>query len=150
MPRQWPPRPTTTSSSQEVGLRLGFRSGLEVKAAAQIAAAGLPVAYETTVIAYTVPQRTARYKADFRLPNGIIVETKGRFVSDDRKKHKLLKEQFPDLDIRLVFNNPNARISKASATTYAKWCDTLGIPYAKAVTRDAPIPAAWLTEKAKA
>lgn len=106
----------------------------------------MPVEYETTVIQYTVPERTAKYHADFRLPNGVIVETKGRFVSDDRKKHKLLHEQFPDLDIRLLFNNPNARISKASQTTYAKWCDTHGIKYAKAASRDKPIPQEWLDE----
>ena len=142
----WLARRTTTSSPQQVGLREGFRSGLEQKAAAQLLAAGLPVEYETTVIAYTVPQRTAKYHADFHLPNGTIIETKGRFVSADRKKHKLLREQFPDLDIRLIFNNPNARISKKSVTTYAKWCETLGIPYAKAVSREAPIPQAWLDE----
>ena len=149
MPRQWPPRRLTTSSPQQVGLREGFRSGLEQKAAAQLLAAGVPVEYETTVIAYTVPERTAKYHADFRLPNGMIIETKGRFVSDDRKKHKLIKEQFPDLDIRLLFNNPNARISKTSLTTYAKWCETHGIPYAKAASRDNPIPAEWIAEGSK-
>jgi hypothetical protein len=147
-----PPRTTTvrTSKVRDVARRLGFRSGLEKEIAAQIeAATGLPVAYEDKtpvddggcLIEYEVPARMAKYTADFRLPNGIIVETKGRFVTADRKKHKLIKEQRPDLDIRIVFNNPNARISKTSKTTYAKWCETHGIPYAKA-----PIPSAWFKE----
>lgn len=138
-----------TSKVRDAARRLGFRSGLEQTIAAQIESAGLPVAYEDKtpvadggcLIEYTVPERKAKYTADFRLPNGIIVETKGRFVTEDRKKHKLIKEQHPSLDIRIVFNNPNARISKQSKTTYAKWCDDHGIPYAKAV-----IPAAWFKE----
>ena len=49
----------------------------------------------------------------------IIIETKGRFVTADRQKMLLVKEQYPDLDIRFVFSNPNSRISKKSKTTYA-------------------------------
>jgi hypothetical protein len=136
----------TTTSSTDVGLRLGFRSGLEQKAAAQIEAEGLRVAYEEFVVKYTVPERQARYTADFRLPNGIIVETKGRFVTADRKKHKLIRLQHPTLDIRIVFQNPNARISKKSATTYAKWCDDHGVKWAKAHSKEAPIPPEWFKE----
>lgn len=138
---------TSSSKQQEAGLRLGFRSGLEERAAAQIKAAGLAVAYEESVIKYTVPERVARYTPDFVLPNGIIVETKGRFESGDRKKHKLIREQRPDLDIRIVFMRPQARLSKVSATTYAKWCDDHGVKWAAMHSKDAPIPPAWFTEK---
>lgn len=136
----------TTTTFRQVALREGFRSGFEQKAAAQLLAAGIEPAYETFKVKYTIPEREATYTADFRLPNGIIVETKGRFVTADRKKHKLIKEQRPDLDIRIVFQNPNARISKASKTTYAKWCDDNGVKYAKAASKEAPIPQAWLDE----
>jgi len=78
---------------------------------------------------------------DFKLPNGIIVETKGRFVLADRKKHKLIKEQHPELDIRFVFSNSNTKISKKSKTTYGAWCEKLGILYA-----DKTIPEEWLKE----
>jgi hypothetical protein len=145
----WPRTTTKTSSLRQRALREGYRSGLELKAAAQLNAAGVTVAYEEEVIEYTVPEQRKKYKIDFRLPNGILVETKGRFVSDDRKKHKLVREQYPDLDLRIVFQNPNARIGKKSTTTYAQWCDKLGIKWAKAEHREAPIPAAWLNEKTK-
>lgn len=79
------------------------------------------------------------------LPNGIIIETKGQFETADRKKHKLIREQFPDLDIRFVFSNPHAKIGKKSKTTYAMWCDRLGIPWASK-----RIPEEWLSEKPKA
>lgn len=127
-------------SIAEVGRVLGFRSGLEERVAAELKAAlGRPVDYETTTIAYEKPAKKSRYTADFRLPNGIIVETKGRFVTADRQKHLLIKQQHPDLDIRFVFSNPNARISKQSKTTYADWCIKHGFAFAKG-----SVPAEWL------
>lgn len=124
------------------GRAAGYRSGLEELVADQLTAAGIRFAYEGFPLKYTVPERLAKYTADFVLPNGIIVETKGRFVTADRTKHRLIKEQHPDLDIRFVFSNPNATIGKKSKTTYAMWCDRLGIQYAKRL-----IPEAWLKEK---
>ncbi len=59
-----------------------------------------------------------------------MVETKGRFLTADRQKHILIKDQHPALDIRFVFSNPNTRISKQSKTTYAMWCETHGFLYA--------------------
>lgn len=146
MPRPtWLGRATTkTSSTRERALREGYRSGFEMNAATQLRAAGVPVAYEEFVVDYDIPARKAKYTADFRLPNGVIVETKGRFVTADRKKHKLIREQRPDLDIRILFQNPNARISKASKTTYAKWCQDHDIKFAKAVSKDNPIPPEWM------
>jgi hypothetical protein len=80
-------------------------------------------------------------KPDFILPNGIIVETKGQFLSSDRSKHKLIKEQNPDLEIRFVFSNSNTKIGSKSKTTYAMWCSRFGFEYA-----DKSIPTSWLKE----
>lgn len=119
-----------------------FRSGLEERVAAELEAAiGRPVPYETETIYYDRPAKQSRYTADFKLPNGIIVETKGRFVTADRQKHLLVQAQRPDLDIRFVFSNPNARISKQSQTTYAAWCEKHGFKYAKG-----SVPGAWIAE----
>lgn len=124
------------------GRAAGYRSGLEVAVARQLEELGVPFEYEQFTIRYTVPERLAKYTPDFILPSGIVIETKGRFVTADRTKHRLIREQFPDLDIRIVFSNPNATIGKKSKTTYAMWSERLGIPYAKGT-----IPAAWLKEK---
>jgi hypothetical protein len=86
-----------------------------------------------------VPERKAKYTPDFVLPNGIIVETKGRFVVADRQKHLFVKAQHPELDIRFVFSNSKAKISKTSKTTYADWCTQHGFKYA-----DKEIPNEWL------
>lgn len=125
------------------GLREGYRSGLEVQVANQLKDAGVDAKYEDpdSKIEYEVNE-TRRYTPDFKLPNGIIIETKGRFVTADRKKHKLIREQHPEYDIRFVFSNSKAKISKLSSTTYAMWCEKHGFKYA-----DKLVPLAWLREK---
>lgn len=139
------PRPTRpTSDRRSVGLRKGFRSGLEEKIAKQIEAAGLPVVYEQRVIEYVKPARKHKYHPDFELPNGIIIETKGIFEAADREKHLLVKEQHPDIDIRFVFTRSAAPLYKGSPTTYAAWCEKHDFRYA-----DKLIPIAWLKEPPK-
>ncbi len=97
--------------------------------------------YESHRIPFTEPAKNRHYTPDFVLPNGIVVESKGIFDSADRAKHLLIKEQHPDLDIRFVFSNDKAKISKGSATTYAIWCGKYGYQYARK-----EIPKEWLTE----
>lgn len=123
----------------------GYHSGLEEAVARQLDEFGVKALYEAFKLRYTVPARSTTYTPDFVLPNGIVVETKGRFVTKDRMKHKLIKEQFPDLDLRFVFSNPNSKIGKKSETTYAMWCERLGIPYAAK-----SIPIEWMKEKPNA
>lgn len=121
--------------------KLGFRSGLEVRLAHEMDEKGHQYMYEQHTIRYTMPEEEKRYTPDFFLPNGIIIEGKGRWETADRKKIKLVKEQYPDLDLRMVFDNPNQRISKQSNTTYADVCTRLKIPFAKK-----SIPEAWILE----
>ena len=119
----------------------GFRSGLEDKVSQQLLDEGVPVKYEEMYIEYTRPQSSHKYTPDFELPNGIIIETKGRFMVADRKKHLLIKEQHPELDIRFVFSSSKAKLSKGSKTTYALWCTKNGFKFA-----DRLIPRAWLKD----
>lgn len=124
------------------GLAYGYRSGLEAQIARQLEQANINVSYESEKIAYVKPARNAKYTPDFILPNGIVIETKGRFMVDDRQKHLIIKEQYPDLDIRFVFSNSKTKISKNSKTTYAMWCQKNGFQYA-----DKYIPEEWLKEE---
>lgn len=126
-------------STLDPSRKLGFRSGLEEKVADQLKKSGVEFEYETTKIKYVVPESTHTYTPDFTFPSGLIVETKGRFVAADRKKHLLIKKQQPDLDIRFVFQNSNNKISKGSKTTYADWATKHGFKYA-----DKEIPDEWL------
>lgn len=132
---------TLTSDQQKVGFLGGFRSGLEVRISQELAQAGVDSDYESITIHYTKPERKARYTPDFPLPNGIIIETKGRFLTADRQKHLLIKAQHPHLDIRFVFSSSKTKIGKQSKTTYASWCEKNGFKYA-----DKSIPQEWLDE----
>lgn len=119
-----------------------YRSGLEERVANQLDELGVKYEYETFKIHYTKPVENSTYTPDFILPNGIIIETKGQFVTSDRKKHKIIKKQFGDkYDIRFVFSNPNTRIGKKSRTTYGAWCEKFGFKYAKE-----KIPQEWIEE----
>src|SRR5262249_414898 len=115
------------------GLRYGFRSGLEKTNAESLQKRGVKVSFEEVKIKYVVPSIEGTYRADFELPNAIIVETKGLFESTDRAKHLFIKTQHPELDIRFVFQRPNTPISKGSKTTYAMWCEKYGFKYATKV-----------------
>lgn len=138
-------KPTRTSkrklTAKQRGVIHGYRSGLEEKIGAELDAKGINYTYETQVITYEKPARKSRYTPDFILPNGIIIETKGRFLTADRQKHLLVKAQHPELDIRFVFSNSRQTIGKLSKTTYGMWCEKHGFKYA-----DKTIPDAWLNE----
>jgi hypothetical protein len=129
-----------TTSSKDRGLTEGYRSGLEGKIGDQLSGLGLPVLYEVTKVKYTPPLKQRTYSPDFLLPNGIIIETKGRFVTDDRQKHKAIKAEHPDLDIRFVFSRSKTKISKTSKTSYGDWCDKYGFTYA-----DVWVPSHWIS-----
>lgn len=131
----------TSKSRTNHGLANGYRSGLEDTVAEQLSAAGVPVKYEEVAFKYVKPSKPSRYTPDFILPNGIVIETKGRFLTADRQKHKLIKAQYPALDIRFVFSRSSTRLTKGSKTTYAAWCQQYGFMWA-----DKLIPAAWIKE----
>ena len=132
----------TTSTVRANAIRHGWRSGLEEKVANALTEAGIPFTYEKTKVKYIKPASEHQYTPDFVLDNGIIIETKGLFTALDRQKHMLVKRQHPHLDIRFVFSNSKARLSKSSRTTYAMWCVKNGYMYA-----DKVIPEDWLKER---
>lgn len=124
-------------------LRAGYRSGLEQDTAKFLKERGVKFTYEEFKIKWIDP-KTKTYTPDFVLENGIIVETKGRFISPDRAKHLAIRDQHPELDIRFVFTNSKTKLYKGSKTTYAMWCEKHGFKYA-----DRVIPTAWLKEPSK-
>ncbi len=120
--------------------------------------------YETgpCVIHYTKPLRGGKctecdsskvhsnhlYTADFAYETleGVIVlvECKGHYLAwtgSTRSKHQLIKKQLPDIELRFVFNNKNAQISKSSKTTNAQWCKRQGF-----LCESALIPRRWFNE----
>ena len=101
------------------------------------------IRYEDIKIKW-VDLRHRTYTPDFILDNGIIIETKGFFDSEDRRKHTEIRKQFPEYDIRFVFSNSNSRLYKRSKTTYSSWCEKNNFRYSHRI-----IPLTWLKEKRK-
>ena len=114
-----------------------FRSKLEEKVADLLVELGVKYEYETTKVPYVIEHV---YTPDFILPNGVVLECKGYWDSDDRRKIKAVKTLNPELDLRMVFQAPYNTISKRSKTTYAKWCERHDIPW----TSFHNIPLKWL------
>lgn len=132
----------TSLTSKQVGLKYGFRSGLESRVAEELKQRQIVFSYEETKLKYLKPAKIHTYTPDFYLSKqNIFVETKGLFTSADRQKMRLVKEQHPDLDIRFVFSNSRSRISKRSTTTYGMWCEKYGFEYA-----DKEIPEEWYAQ----
>ena len=127
-------------TTRQRAIKAGYRSGLEETISQQLTKLFVPVMYETEKVKYVVNE-VRTYTPDFKLPNGIIIESKGRFVAADRKKHLLIQKQHLFLDIRFVFSNSRAKIAKGSKTTYGDWCDKHGFLYA-----DKLIPEEWIRE----
>lgn len=132
-------------SKKQASLVLGYRSGLEEKISGQLSDLEVNFSYETERIYFVQPAKKRSYKPDFitskKDGTKLYIETKGRLTAADRKKHELVKEQNPLLDIRFVFTNSNTKIAKNSKTTYADWCNKHGFMFA-----DKEVPKEWLEE----
>ena len=133
-----------------------FRSKLEEKVAEQLEQEGLDYGHESQWIHYVVPERKAKYLPDFSFDGcPIIIEAKGRFgggnpkfkqpatdSAKERQKLILLKEQHPELDIRIVFQRASTPIYPKSPTSHGKWATDHGFKWSdKGV-----VPEEWMDE----
>ena len=103
-----------------------FKSGLEEKVSDLLCNLGVKYEYESLSLTYTIKHK---YTPDFVLPNGIILETKGYWDPQDRRKIKQVIADNPNIDLRMIFQDPYKKISKKSKTTYAKWCQRYDIKW---------------------
>lgn len=118
--------------------KAGFRSGIELAIARSLTSKDVSYEYEKTKLTYIPKPRT--YVPDFYLPEQkIFIEVKGYFDKGDRVKMQLIKEQFPDHDIRIIFQNARNKIYKGSKTTYGAWADRHGFMWA-----EGSVPEEWL------
>lgn len=100
----------------------GKRSTFEATVVEDLKLRGLPYEYEPkdAHLGYMLS-----YIPDFRLPNGVLVECKGYFDSEDRTKMLRVKQAHPEADIRFVFMRDN-KINPKSKTRYSDWCNRHG------------------------
>ena len=113
-----------------------FRSVLEERIAKSFEKDNVVYLYEARSYSYKLE---SKYTPDFFLNNNIILEAKGFFKPADRRKMLAIKKQYPDLDIRFVFQRNNT-LSKNSKTHYGDWCDKHGFPWCIYPN----IPPSWL------
>lgn len=128
------------SQTRARAIKAGYRSGLEETIGKELEARGVDYEYESLKISW-VDHKVRKYTPDFKLPNGIIIETKGRFVAADRRKHLEIQKQHPEYDIRFLFQNANNKLNKGAKSTYADWCDKNGFKWAEKT-----VPEEWLNE----
>ena len=119
---------------------LPYRSMFEAGIADQLDEEGIKFEYERETIIYVQPAQTRKYNPDFFLPNGIIVEAKGKWTIEDRKKMVNVIEQNPDLDIRMLFQHDN-KLNKRAKQRYSEWCTKRGIVWAVG-----KVPREWINE----
>jgi len=70
-----------------------------------------------------------------------MVEAKGWFRSQDQRKHRNIKDQSPELDIRFVFMRLTSRV-QGSTMTCQEWCEKYGFKYSETT-----IPKEWIKER---
>ncbi len=132
-----------------------YRSGLEDRSCELLDRMGVQYEYEPKwgKLPYVKPAKNCIYTPDLYITSEsgkqIVIELKGIWDADDRAKHLLIRETYPDLDLRFVFSNSRAKIRKGSRTTYADVCNGLGRAPFKGITwkyANKSIPIEWLKE----
>lgn len=138
------PTPPCNREVTDIALKnLKLKSLFEKKVAKCLNDNKVPFEYESMKVQYVVPAKKRTYSPDFILPNGIIVEAKGKLDRAVREKMALVIEQNPHLDIRLLFMRDN-KITRTSKTRYSDWCEKRGIKYA--IDEQGRIPKEWIKE----
>tara|TARA_R100001163_G_C4966088_1_gene127929 strand:- start:214 stop:624 length:411 start_codon:yes stop_codon:yes gene_type:complete len=121
-----------------------FRSKSEEKIYSLLKEKKIPCEYEKGKIEYEWLENKTYVPDFFLLKNGIILEVKGRFVLEDRKKHLFIRKQKPELDIRFIFDNPKAKLYKGGKMTNGSWCDKYKFKYSS--LREG-VPEEWINER---
>lgn len=120
---------------------LKFRSSFERRIAEDLSSSSTAFHYEKATFTFT---RACRYLTDFVIqgPSGpIYIEAKGYFPSADRTKMLLVRDQNPDIDIRLLFQRSSNTLNKKSKTTYGDWATKHGFVWAEGTQ----VPLEWLS-----
>ena len=121
-----------------------FRSKSEEKIYNLLKEKNIPCEYEKGKIEYEWSENKTYVPDFFLLENGIILEVKGRFKLEDRKKHLFIRKQKPELDIRFIFDNPKAKLYKGGKMTNGSWCDKYKFKYSS--LREG-VPEEWINER---
>jgi hypothetical protein len=126
------------------GERLTCDSALEARVVSDLDREVVDFEFHPDPMHYTV---THRYTTDlkiFPLDGGdpFFVEVKGYWPADERNLWWKMRQQHPEVDIRLALQNPNQPISKGSKTSLGKWATKKGITWTS-LAQGACLPKTW-------
>ena len=125
-----------------------YRSKFEASCAALLTKQGIDFTYETIRLSYWKKVRGGvcrscdstdvyskhTYVPDFVLDNSpVLIEVKGLFKADDRKKHLALRETAPHLEVRFWFQ-ANRKLTKNRPKRYEDWAEEHGFSYHTGLT----------------
>lgn len=102
---------------------------------------GVAYEYETVKLSYTIPAKSKTYTPDWII-GSVIVESKGLFSAKDREKMVLVRDQNPELDIRLLFQKAQLPIYPRARTNCGEWADKNGFIWADGIA----IPEEWVED----
>ena len=138
----WHPQGQRTTVALANGESVVVRSRLEANVLVDLHERGVPFEYESRKLGY-VTEHT--YTPDIILlgENGteILIEVKGHFTPADRSKLLQVRRTHPQVDLRLLFQSGEPKLSRRSRTTYGGWCNQHEFQWA-----EGRVPALWLEE----
>ena len=102
-----------------------LKSKFEKRFYEEITRRGLDFDYEADSLGYRLD---LSYKPDWKVHDGLYLETKGKFDYSERRKMLAVREANPDKEVRMVFMR-NQKLGKNSKMTYGEWCDKHGIKW---------------------
>ena len=137
------PRSPGSKRAKEYAAMCGMRSMGEVSCAANMDLLKIPYEYEKHTLQYQHAPQT--YTPDFVLPNGMVIEFKGKMTAETRKKMISIKRSNPNVRIGIVFQKANNKLSsKPNSTRYWQWAETNGFLHS-----DAYVPKEWARGRRK-
>lgn len=87
-----------------------------------------------------IPAKPHKYTPDFKIRDGVYIETKGFLDKKDRVKLEMVKKQHPNIEILILFQKATNPIYHGSKTTYGDWATEQGFKWAQGPD----IPLEWL------
>ncbi|MEM4547065.1 MAG: hypothetical protein QW328_09965 [Nitrososphaerota archaeon] len=118
-----------------------LRSSFEEKVKKYLQEKNIKFKYEPFSLKYVLEKR---YSPDFMIEgSGFVIECKGNFTGEDRKKLLAVRAMNPHVEIKLLFMRDN-KLHRKSKMRYSDWAEKHGFDYH--VSLDGHIPERWLTK----
>lgn len=125
-----------------------YKSNLENNTAERLDEEGIKFTYEKKKLKYTIPESCHTYTPDLNL-SIFEIECKGAgprygLTVETKRKMLLVKEQYPDEEIRFVFQFPNELTGQGKGKpkiTYWQWAELNGFKWSGPI-----LPKEWIEE----